>query len=385
MDRLSLDNIFVINISKYKLTEDEVSILSKGLNFCPTPGAGLLRTDLDSLHRRLCLRYHFRDDDGSQWDHLPDCENTHSFTPFLNNKFKLPSKFNPPGSVALEAMILTNQVEFNKRPFFAKHRENITPGERCAIESLKNNKEIIIMPVDKGGAVLVQDRTDYLKEGYRQLSNPKHYLKVDRDLTPDHVKEVNDFIDQMHQDGEIDISVYNYLVSNECRTANLYLLPKIHKGVIPPPGRPIMSANGCPTEKISEFVDHFLKESSTKHKSYVKDTTHFLQKLQELGPLPPNSILATFDVTSLYTNIPNIEGIRAVKHALNQSRPEFGLRPSNKSLIKLTEFVLTKNNFKFNGEHYIQIAGSTMGSRMSPNYADLYMACFEEMFVYTVL
>ena len=192
MDQLLNSNRFVINISKYKLTDDEISILSKGLNFCPTPGApnpGDLRTDLDSLHRRLRLRYHFRDDDGSQWDTLPDYANTHSHNAFEHNKFKLPSKFNPPGSVALEAMILTNEVEFNKRPFFAKQRENITPGEKRAIESLKSNSEIIIMPCDKGGAVLVQDRSEYLKEGYKQLSNPKFYKKVDKDLTPDHTSD----------------------------------------------------------------------------------------------------------------------------------------------------------------------------------------------------
>ena len=386
MDQFEQVNKFVINISKHKLTDDEVSILSKGLNFCPTPDApdpGELRTDLDSLHRRLRLRYHFRDEEGSEWEPLPDYANTHSFTAFEHQKFKLPSTFNPTGSVALEAMILANEVDFNKRPIFAKHRENLTPGERIAINTLKNNKGIVIMPVDKGGAVLVQDREQYLQEGYKQLSNPKFYQKVDKELTADHLLEVNHFIDQMLDDGEIDISVYNYLFSKECGRPNLYLLPKIHKGIIPPPGRPILSANGCPTEKISAFVDHFLREVSTKHKSYVKDTTHFLQKLQTLGQLPPDSILVTFDVTSLYTNIPNQEGIAAAQHALNIGRPQFGLKPSNSSLVQLMEFVLTKNNFKFNGEHYLQIGGLSMGTRMAPNFADLYMAYFEQLYVYT--
>jgi hypothetical protein len=309
MDSEDTNSKVVINLSKYKLNKNYVAILVKGLNFCPTPGApdpGELRTDLD--HRRLRLRYHFRDEDETQWDTLPDYANTHSFSPFEHNKFKLPSKFNPTGSVALEAMILTNEVAFNKRPFFAKSRENITPTERIAIESLRNNKDIIIMPSDKGGAIVVQDRTDYLAEGYKQLSNKKYYQKMDRDLTADHAEQVNQFIDQMLTDGEIEVSVYNYLVSKEYRTPNLYLLPKIHKGINPPPGRPILSANGCPTEKISQFVDHFLKEIATKHPAYVKDTTHFLQRLQDVGQLPPDSILVTLDVTSLYTNISNKEG-----------------------------------------------------------------------------
>jgi hypothetical protein len=84
------------------------------------------------------------------------------------------------------------------------------------------------------------------------------------------------------------------------RTAKFYLLPKIHKGINPPPGRPIVSANGCPIERISQLVDPFLNPISKTHQSYIKDTTHFLQILQEVGPLPNNSILVTVDVTSLY-------------------------------------------------------------------------------------
>jgi hypothetical protein len=130
--------------------------------------------------------------------------------------------------------------------------------------------------------------------------------------------------------GEIDITVYNYLVSKEARTPNLYLLPKIHKGVMPPPGRPIMSANGSPTEKISEFVDHFISEFSTKHKSYVRDTTHFLQKIKSIRDLPENSLLVTFDVTSLYTNIPNHAGVGASKQAFRKFRSEPGLKPTTR-------------------------------------------------------
>jgi hypothetical protein len=62
-----------------------------------------------------------------------------------------------------------------------------------------------------------------------------------------------------------------------------------------------VSANGCPTEKISKFVDHFLKPTI---KSYVKDTTHFFSLINDIGVLPENVIIATLNVTALYTNIP---------------------------------------------------------------------------------
>ena len=77
----------------------------------------------------------------------------------------------------------------------------------------------------------------------------------------------------MYTDGEIKDSVFLYLQDKECRTPYMYFLPNIHEGIIPPPGRPIVSANGCPTEKISKCVDYFLNMPSTLNKSYMKDTT----------------------------------------------------------------------------------------------------------------
>ena len=183
--------------------------------------------------------------------------------------------------------------------------------------------------------------------------------------------------------GEIDHTVYNYQYNKDCKTPAFYLLPKVHKGIDPPPGRPILSANGCPTEKISQFVDHFLSQTAPLHQSYTKDTTHFLKKIKDIGPLPKGTLLACMDVTSLYTNIPNHLGLVAANKALNKLRPQPGLKPSNQTLVQLMELVLTKNNFQFNGDHYLQIGGVSMGTKMAPNFADDFLAEFEERYVYT--
>ena len=44
--------------------------------------------------------------------------------------------------------------------------------------------------------------------------------------------------------------------------------------------------------------------------------------------------------------------------------------------------MLKLNNFTFNGEHYIQIKGTAMGTRMTPNVANVYMGRLENKFVY---
>ena len=160
------------------------------------------------------------------------------------------------------------------------------------------------------------------------------------------------------------------------------MLPKIHKNKSPPPGRPIVSGNWCPTERISQFVDYFLQPGVKKITSYIQDTTDFLRMLQDIGDLPDNTYLVTMDVSSLYTNIPNVEGIEACRTVLQRERPD-ARHPTNGSLIELLTQVLTMNNFDLDEKHYLQTGGTAMGTRVAPCYANTFMGWFEDRHVYT--
>ena len=85
-----------------------------------------------------------------------------------------------------------------------------------------------------------------------------------------------------------------------------YTLTKIHKPVRT--GRPIISGCEGPTEKLSAFVDKLLQPIAQQQKSYLKDTTAFINFI-ERTKVPEKALLVSMDVTSLYTNIPQEEGI----------------------------------------------------------------------------
>ena len=98
-----------------------------------------------------------------------------------------------------------------------------------------------------------------------------------------------------------------------------------------------------------------------------------------MGKLPEKYYLATLDVSSLYTNIDTDEGLTIVEEELGKTNQN---KPSPKTLSCLLEKVLKLNNFTFGNEHYIQIKGTTMGTRVAPNFANVYMGRLEERFVY---
>ena len=77
-------------------------------------------------------------------------------------------------------------------------------------------------------------------------------------------------------------------------------------------------------------------------------------------------LLCTLDITSLHTNIPHNEGIQSTKEMLAIYKPPDSL-PHNSYIIELLQLVLTDNYFEFNGKHYHQISGNTMGTKFAPH------------------
>ena len=391
----------VVNLSRYTPSHSELSLLERGLNFCPTPGEpdmGDLRRDLDRFHRNLRINTFF---DPKRILDEPKSQNSQNPQPAPPPQDEEPSEWEkeirkskllksekvwqpPKGPLHLESFILTNEHDLNNTFVKSPRGHNISREERQSMKNLPKTTDIVIKQADKGGATVILDRADYIKEGRRQLSDTSFYTKLDADPTEHNNLRVNALIDSLKTREEISRSLSKKLQNFSPNTPELYLLPKIHKGTRPPPGRPIVSANGCPTEKISAFVDIFLKPHLPKITSYLRDTTDLLVKLENLPTPKAGSILCSLDVSSLYTNIPNFEGRQAVGRFLAKHRQwGTGPEPSNQSICHLLNMVLTMNNFRFDIEHYLQVSGTAMGTRVAPTYANIFMADFEDKYVYT--
>ena len=83
---------------------------------------------------------------------------------------------------------------------------------------------------------------------------------------------------------------------------------------------------------------------------------------------------------ALYTNIPNNEAIHAVEEALSTTWPTHG-KLSVKSITELLHLILNCNNFQFNGDNYLQIGGTAMGTRVAPSLANIIMQKIENLII----
>ena len=79
--------------------------------------------------------------------------------------------------------------------------------------------------------------------------------------------------------------------------------------------------------------------------------------------------MVSYDVTSLFTNIPLSETINLAVNAIFDTNTESDLKPSH------THFLL------FNGCFYDQIDGVAMGSTLAPVLANFFMGHYEELWL----
>ena len=128
-------------------------------------------------------------------------------------------------------------------------KKNLTKEEYKAIKSLRTNADIIIKPAGKGRAIVILDKQSYINDGERQIHNNEFYEETETDLTGEVIHRINLHVNNMLQRGQISQNTCNYLTTDIDRTQQFYLLPEIHKDLHNPPGRPIVSGSGGPTEK----------------------------------------------------------------------------------------------------------------------------------------
>ena len=187
----------------------------------------------------------------------------------------------------------------------------------------------------------------------------------------------------------------DYLLNFESKTSNFYGLPKIHKckdindacsisdkkyvELKAPESlsfRPIVAGPTCETHRLSNLID-ILLQPYTKHiKSYIKDTTNFFSKLPT--STNPDTLLVSFDIVNLYTNIPHDLGKEAIEYWLRKFPQELPTRISVEFLLEGIKFILENNYFCFNDTYFLQTNGTAMGTKFAPIYATLVLGYLEE-------
>ncbi|CAG2205048.1 unnamed protein product [Mytilus edulis] len=241
---------------------------------------------------------------------------------------------------------------------------------RDIYESLKDDDSIIIKEADKGGAIIIMDTNFYKEKVMEQLNDEEYYKQITNNpdkATKKRLKKLIKDYDQCLTEKEI-----AYLCDFDPKESNFYGLPKVHKSAqiqntvrdqnnvyvetFRPADlklRPIIAGPESLTQRLSHFIDLIIKHICPLIPSYIKDDMEFLNHIPAI--VPEETLLTSFDVTSLYTNIPHDLGITAVKYWIEEKRDEIDSRFETNFILEAIKIVLEENTFYFDGKKYRQI------------------------------
>ncbi|XP_073422111.1 uncharacterized protein [Dendrobates tinctorius] len=390
-----------VNLSSHVLTTDELSVLSRGLNFVPVNRFNCFEwvKDLNLFCRKLkwkkFFRHNSREACKQQGLNEEDIEGYEALIGLLNENDRVPtagkgpfttlrnkSERMPPvgdmGNIDIFASLVERDLKKLAGPEW-ENKDNLLASERIALEALKKNDQIVVKPSDKGGNMVILNHIEYREMCYAILQDNSTYEVLKENPMASYKEELQLILSGALAEGVISKTEFDFILPKFPLVATFYALPKIHKGLNPLKGRPIVSGVDSLTQNSGLYIDQILRPFVVCMPSYLRDTSDLLLKLEGVH-LEGNAWLASIDIEALYSNIPHDVGIKGVGHFLSQR--SIACRGHNSFLTSLLQYILTHNAFCFDGKFYHQLRGTAMGCPCAPSYANLFLGWWEETIVF---
>lgn len=236
----------VINISSYELKKEEIEVLNKGLNFALAPNK------------------------------IPNEEIVCN----LEDEIKT-LKDEDKDLVRQECAVILRKA---KPP-----RRNLNLEQLKALKGLGNNKDIVILKADKGGATVIMNYEDYVNKMKDHLYNSGSYKKLEKNL----ISKITNLVKKAIKETNLDDKLKKRLTTNSEITPRIYRAPKIHKKKVPL--RPIVNTIRSPTYELAKYVASILSPLVGKTSSYIKDSNQFVKYIKNTK-LDPGDKIVSFDV-----------------------------------------------------------------------------------------
>ena len=256
------------------------------------------------------------------------------------------------------------------------------------IKKLAKNKAVVILRQDKGRGVVLMDRTKYVQKCLSQLETP-NFMKLDADPTHTFEKNVQTALQNIKK--AIGEEEYKKIYPSGSNPGKFYGTGKMHKlsedderninNVDKLPLRPIVSNIGTATYNLSKYLAQLLAPLGNSRYT-VPSTEEFINRVREMRP-QSNRIMISFDVVSLFTNVPLEKTIDIILKKIYRDKL-IKTKIKRADMKKLLYLCTKEGHFTFNDEVYMQTDGVMMGSPLGSLIANIFMCELENHLVPTL-
>ena len=221
--------------------------------------------------------------------------------------------------------------------------------------------------------MVILNRTDYVEKTHAILDDDSKFKKIN-DNWFKVILRLEDKLNRLLRSlkDKLPDTTFNFLSASGSLPGVLYGLPKIHK--LNCPIRPILSAIGTFNYNCAKLLVPLLNPL-TQNEYTVKNSIEFAKEVSTFKFSEP-LFLASFDVKSLFTNIPLEETIDI---CLNECE-RLNIVPFNLTRKQFKAFLdisVKESIFIFGDQLYKQVDGVAMGSPLGPTLANLFL-CYHE-------
>jgi hypothetical protein len=238
------------------------------------------------------------------------------------------------------------------------------------LKDLALDRKLIVTKPDKGNGVVLLDRDAYVEKMLLILQDTSKFTSCSEDWLTEVFRcedKVNRFANSLYKDGIMNEHQKKLAYASGSKPGVMYGVPKVHK--LGTPLRPILSTVGTYNYQLSKYLINLLSPLAGNVYS-VKDSFTFASELGSLRN--DNYFMASFDVESLFTNIPIAETIQIILSKVFPKDSDVFNGFNKKQFRKLLELCTRDNIFIFNDRMYKQIDGAPMGGCVSPTLADIF-------------
>lgn len=368
----------IINQSDKILSDTQTEILSLGLNFIFATNdkkeRSKLNNDMEEWMRKIDVAIHFN---GRQTNHTKG---------WLQKDLK--TNWQPPPM----AWRFDRELEKLSKEIIQESKEEPDNTPQVIIEelyNLANDKEIHILPADKGRNTVIWNAKDYDIEAQRQLQDRTTYEELTKD---EYEKQLEAVAEKC--DGLTERLFKNKNISSNERQENrkikpmgsrIYFLPKPHKGLNKTTGtfygRPVVATHSAKTHILDKYITALTAPLLQRIPGSLRDTGDVLEKLPKKGTALTR--IATADVIGLYPNIPWREGVLVAKNFYTTSRRwlidyartnNLKAPPDTEVFGEILELILFNSYINFKNKRFFkQTQGTAMGMCISVYFANAYM------------
>ena len=241
-----------------------------------------------------------------------------------------------------------------------------------ALENLAKDPKIIVTQADKGGGIVILDKTEYEKKMEDLLSDHGTYVKKHAGNAKKEGKLFNRNARKILRKSERGRKL-QYLLEEDPKAPRMRGVPKVHKQGTPM--RPITSGIGSAPHRLAKVLAKPLsKMLGSISDAHLKNSGDLIERLKELDV--SKKTMASFDVKALFTNVSVDGAMKAIQKVVNDMTPE-SLPVPKRDFVKLVRLCLEFGAFTFKDDEYAQHQGLAMGSPLSPVAASLYMEMLE--------